>query len=826
MIDNKLEKIVKNALDGNAILFLGAGFSVGAKNIDDTDFPMAAGLCKELIKQGNIDIDGEDERDLEDLSYISTRYIDAGNTLRDLINILKKKYSCLCVGDEHKVIAGIDWKRIYTTNYDDVMEFASRNKGILREPITSSSHISEVYNQKNAVIHINGYIGEVDENNINTTFKLTQQSYLKRTITGSDWAVALHHDIVNAKSVIFIGYSLGYDIELQQIFSEDSSLKDKCIFVTFEPGKRTLSVMEKFGEVYDKGLLEFSKYIQKVDKSYNRSKKEHELICLRECKKSKSVANNIDSNSIIELLLYGIVDDDKIATNYKNNYVVERECVDSAIKFLNKEGKVVIFHSDLANGKTVVMKQVEERLKLLGRVYYLDKFDISLSDDLSHLASEKGMHFLFFENYNQLVDSSIWEIILRYNFSNIKFVFTARSYINDNFYGRLIKGLNLDENSLAMYELNFLTQLEIQSFINYLNQYNLWGSQEAMKINKKQNFLSKKCKSEIRNILLEIYKSPNVIDKFNEIIGIICKTEECKKILLMAFICHVIAIDITYDDIETILGFRTNILYFDKYKEIKDLVLLDRNTIKFKSSSVAYHIIANNRFNNDILDISCEMVNFLSKHAYIQKNISILKLIISFSNLRMIFNREDKEINKMYIRFYENARKTQYYSKNQFFWIQYALAVMEIHDYNAAEIYLETASAFSKERYSEESYQVESLRARLLLEKTIYNNDEENAYKNFAEAHKLICSNKTPERHYPYRQVGQYIVFYEKFYKFFDNNQKVSFSFMCIQIKDKMKEYINSSNRYERNDRSKNKEISNIILKLDNIIYNMCNKTI
>ena len=53
MIDNKLEKIVKNVLDGNAILFLGAGFSVGAKNIDNTDFPMAAGLCKELIKQGN-----------------------------------------------------------------------------------------------------------------------------------------------------------------------------------------------------------------------------------------------------------------------------------------------------------------------------------------------------------------------------------------------------------------------------------------------------------------------------------------------------------------------------------------------------------------------------------------------------------------------------------------------------------------------------------------------------------------------------------------------------------------------------------------------------
>ena len=120
------------------------------------------------------------------------------------------------------------------------------------------------------------------------------------------------------------------------------------------------------------------------------------------------------------------------------------------------------------------------------------------------------------------------------------------------------------------------------------------------------------------------------------------------------------------------------------------------------------------------MEIACKMVNELTKHTYLSKNVSILKLVISFSNLRMIFNRKDKEINKMYIRFYENARKTQYYSENQFFWIQYALAVMEIHDYDAAEIYLENASSFSKERYSEESYQVESLRARLLLEKTMY----------------------------------------------------------------------------------------------------------
>ena len=431
------------------------------------------------------------------------------------------------------------------------------------------------------------------------------------------------------------------------------------------------------------------------------------------------------------------------------------------------------------------------------------------------------MHFLFFENYNQIVDSPIWRIISTYNYSNIKFIFTARSYINDNFYGRIIKELRVDEHSLAMYDLNYLTQTEIQKFIAYLNQYNLWGRQAVLNYKKKHNFLSATCNSEIRNILLEIYRSPYVIAKLNEILQIICKNEECKNILLMAFICHVMAIDISYDYIETILELRINPFYFENYKEIKELVLINGNTIKFKSSSVAHHIIANNEFNNDVLKIICKMVNILSKHTYIQKNVSILRLIISFSNLRMIFNRKNKEISKMYINFYENARKTQYYSRNQFFWIQYAIAVMEIHDYDAAEIYLETASSFSKERYSEESYQIESLRARLLLEKTLYNNDKENAYDNFENAHKHICSNKTPERHYPYRQVGQYIEYYDKFYDVFNDNQKVAFMFMCTEINKKMKEYINSSNIYERNHRSKNREISRIISSLEGIIDKM-----
>lgn len=57
----------------------------------------------------------------------------------------------------------------------------------------------------------------------------------------------------------------------------------------------------------------------------------------------------------------------------------------------------------------------------------------------------------------------------------------------------------------------------------------------------------------------------------------------------------------------------------------------------------------------------------------------------------------------------------------------------------------------------------------------------------------------------------------------FNDNQKVAFMFMCIEINKKMNEYINRSNHYERNNRSKNKDISIIISKLDKIIYEMGN---
>ena len=55
--------------------------------------------------------------------------------------------------------------------------------------------------KKGAIIHINGYIRNVTEDDLDDTFKLLDRSYQRRTIPDSDIALTLSNDIKNTITV-------------------------------------------------------------------------------------------------------------------------------------------------------------------------------------------------------------------------------------------------------------------------------------------------------------------------------------------------------------------------------------------------------------------------------------------------------------------------------------------------------------------------------------------------------------------------------------------------------------------------------------------------
>lgn len=814
-----VEEAILYAQEGEAILFVGSGFSSGAKNMSGEDFPIGSKLCERLIKDGKIDVTGESEEDLRDLGYVSELYLE-NNTKRDLLKFLSGQFKCKQFTDDQRVIGQLPWKRIYTTNYDNVFERLSVDAGIERESIMPEKKTSEVLNFKNAIVHINGFINSVTEDNLDSTFKLLASSYRKRTIPESDWAISLQYDIFNAKCFICIGYSLDYDLEIQQIFTVDEELRDKCIFVTWNPSKRMRNSMNKFGVIFEQGTGGFAEAIRKNSGTHSSIERPYMLNCLKEV---TAVASNapyvLADKDVTDLFFNGTIKMAALFSPDYYQYIVNRESIKDIVNDITGECRAVILHSDIGNGKSILVRLIEAMLlrQSKGRVYYLDKISSFLRDDLDQICMERGVKFVFIENYNRIIDSRDVRIFSMYNRDDIRFVFTVRSYLNESLYGRFLEQFKISENQIAMYDINVMTENECKNMMTLLNQYSLWGSNSNLSSTKKLRYITKKCNGEMKNIMLDVLKSDYMKEKIRKVVEALFENNDLKQITLLTFTCEVIALELTLSDITLLLGKQSNTAAFTRNDKVREFLDFKRNIVSLKSPLVAYHIIQEYNYNEDIELILRKVLMVLDKHQSISKYENMLRMLISYSNLRLLFSKKDPQFGSKIIGIYELGKELSYHKKNPFFWLQYAIARMEIKDYKSAEIYLQNAAVYSVEKYNEELWQIEIHRARLLLEQTIQENDQMQAYMNFEQAHNLLYNNKTPDTHYPLRQVSLYKKFYINFYDGFSRDEKRMFLWYCIEMQKKVQKYLLSFRSSERRGREKNVEIMRIDRMLEDI---------
>lgn len=814
-----VEEAIVYALEGSAILFLGSGFSKGAKNTDNKEFPVGDDLCKRLIADGRIDTAEDSESDIRDLGYISDRYLEK-NTKRDLLKFLRNQFKCRQYTNDQKEIGCMPWKRIYTTNYDDVLEMLSMEAGIDRESITPEKKSSDVLNYKNAIVHMNGFIGSVTEENLETTFKLLGSSYRKRTIPESDWAISLQHDILNAKCFICIGYSLDYDLELQQIFATDEELKEKCLFVTWNPSKRTRKNMEEYGEIYEQGTQGFADAVRKVGASYSTMVRTYALNCLKEVTScDDNVINSITDADVTDLFFNGKVKMELLFSADCFKYIVGRECAKDAANDIAGECRAVILHSDIGNGKSILARLLETMLlkQNKGRVYYLDKINSFFRDDLDYICAERGIKFIFIENYNRIIDSPYARIFSMYNRDDIRYIFTVRSYLNDNLYGRFLEQFKIPENQISMYDINVMTNGECLNMRALLNKYSLWGSNSNLSPTQKVKYISKNCNGEMKNIMLDILKSDYMKEKIRKVVEQLFKNNDLKQITLLIFVCEVIALELTLSDITLLLGKQTITTEFTRNDKIREFLDFKRNVVSLKSPLVAYHIIQEYDFNEEVEKILRKVLSVLNRHSNISKYENMLRMLISYSNLKMIFSPKDSQVNIRIIGIYELGKELSYHERNPFFWLQYAIARMEIKDYKTADIYLQNASAYSDMKYKKELWQIEIHRARLLLEQTMQEDNKAQAYMNFEQAHNLLYNNETPDMHYPLRQVALYNKYYIKFYNGFTSDEKRMFLWYCIEMQNKIQKYLTSSRISERRNREKSRQVEAIDKMLSRI---------
>jgi len=121
-VKDTFESALQHAINGNAILFLGAGFTVGAKCIADEALLASRDLSKRLCDDLGIDQN-------PDLMGTSTFFAKTKGPAA-LVATLKSMYTIKEYAPFHKDILLLPWQRIYTTNYDNIVEKVYDEEGV------------------------------------------------------------------------------------------------------------------------------------------------------------------------------------------------------------------------------------------------------------------------------------------------------------------------------------------------------------------------------------------------------------------------------------------------------------------------------------------------------------------------------------------------------------------------------------------------------------------------------------------------------------------------------------------------------------------------
>jgi len=166
-----LSEAIQHALSGNAILFCGAGFSFGAKQTYHSQIPIGDMLAKSMSGQLSLD----PETGLEDAAE---EYYEKFGPHK-YYNYLKEQFISTSIEDYHLEYTRVPWIRIYTTNFDDVIEKAYEKSGLHITPYSRKNNPKGLPEEGNVVVHLNGFIHDSQPESIRSDIILSEVSYIR-----------------------------------------------------------------------------------------------------------------------------------------------------------------------------------------------------------------------------------------------------------------------------------------------------------------------------------------------------------------------------------------------------------------------------------------------------------------------------------------------------------------------------------------------------------------------------------------------------------------------------------------------------------------------
>lgn len=744
---------LQHAIQGNAILFLGAGFSSLFKDIKSRPLPMGSKLADEMVGECNGKV-------TKDLRVAATQLLKKiGN--ENYINFLRERFTVRVETESMEPaikIASENWARIYTTNFDDGYEKAAAQAGRKVLSATVASRVEEFSHNPRTCIHIHGFIDKISSENIETNLVITLPGYAAGEFFSSSWHNQLKHDLRAAKAIFFIGYSLN-DLDIAKtLYQCGLDIADKTFFIIKEDGDSDLEIMlDDFGTFCPIGVAGFAESLSKIDR-----------LTLRKFQESFEAFNELQipknplrpSNSdVFKLLSSGFSNEDLLLmpeVESHSKYTVQRQVVSDIINNLTKEHpNFFSIISEISNGKSIALYQLSRTLIERGyRVFMLVDTGRNWSKDIQTIfnAEQRNVAFMIDDCGNGERLNCIKDIQRLIRKGDV-LVIADRTIRYDSIESKLIQN-SVDSRPIE-FEIDELSDGERSDFVNLLQVHGLWEELQGAPDYYKNKVIRNEVSNQIRGILLGVIKSPSAIDNLRKSLGDIdFKNKDFDGLLMCLILTVTQAVELRQDIVDDLVNTMPLRQLLASSNGVKSLIQLrSPNIIRTVSAIVAESIIRE-FVPLDVL-IRC-LVNAIknaknygvsSVHRKFPTTIIQFRLIQQLlPNTRTISLKAIEEI-------YDLIKQEYGYENDPQFWLQYAICQLFLGNFSQAEKYFNTAYGVCRSGYN--TKYIDNHYARYILENAVTGNsvplpiaDAENQLN---KAKSLLLPQFNDGDHYPYK---------------------------------------------------------------------------
>lgn len=675
-----------------SIIFLGSGFSQGAKNILGRTLPAGDGLRDEFAVRLKVEPTAYDLRILADELSSQSDF--------NLYQFLYDTFTVKELLPYQREILRLPWLRIYTTNYDDAAELAYLQNNV-RAPSYSFTDAKPKKLAARSIVHLHGVIRNATEENVLDEVVLNEQAYVRQHLEKSPWYDDFERDLRFCSACFFLGYSLA-DHHISALLMKNPSLKEKTFFITRAPDRIFSNRVGSYGMIVPIGIEKFSELCTSAAGPKEASSDLHGLKAFRYLdpfmdRKTLAPPTALE---VLNLVTYGSFNYQRcLSTLPRAEYIAPRRALVEQAALQLKLSKCLLVHSRLGNGKSIFLHILAHRLSEEGfRCFWCRPNPLVLPQDVELLKST-SKSAIFFDSYNDAIETV--ELLSELP-QETKFIVAVRTGVQEV---RLHEIQQRLPAPLGRLNLNSISKDDANDFRNLLDRTGLREPDLDGVINRARDF---------REIVVALYDNHQIKQKIKTELGPLLGQQASRRVFVATHMLKWTGQNVDPAFLRSVTG-SDAYAEIAKFREVAgDIFSLDDDKVQVRSPMFSEYLIQHHLTTPDIVNSVHSIIVEAVKRKAERRYQAVLSSLMRFSTLNQALIRDPNRFGSL-IELFERMRRDVDVNGEPLFWLQYSILMTAADDLPAAENFIRTAYERAASSSGFQTFQIDTYALRVLL---------------------------------------------------------------------------------------------------------------